>query len=142
MTPLLRQLLVNNNNNNNTKRVAVLQDGRINGKLRYLLRLQPEAERQRLLWIHGEIGLPSYAEKLDRAVILLSPHHGRPAPQTRCHPHPPLSGRTDGCPSQSPLHAPGSQPENAHVFPDRRTAAEPQWRPLRVRAACLVLVRW
>lgn len=137
MTSLLRQLLVNNNNHNSTKRVAVLQDGRIKGKLRYLLRLQPEAERQRLLWIHGEIGLPSYAEKLDRAVILLSPHHGRPAPQTRCHPHPPLSGRTDGCPSQSP-----SQPENAHVFPDRRTAAEPQWRPLQVRGASLVLVRW
>lgn len=56
----------------------MLQDDRIKGKLRYLLRFQPEAERQRFLWIHGEIGLPSYTEKLDRAVIPLSSHHGRP----------------------------------------------------------------
>lgn len=73
-------------------------------------------------------GLPSYTEKHDRAVIPLSPHRGRPAPQTRCHPHPPLSGRTDGCPSQSPPRTPGSQPGSAHDLTDgkNRSGDHPQ----------------
>lgn len=83
------------------------------GKLcnaRYLLSLHPEAESQRFLWIHGERWIPSYTEKIQMQrwdVILLSPHHRCPTPQTRWPPHPPLPGLTDGCPSQTPLHAHG-----------------------------------
>lgn len=37
-------------------------------------------------------------------VILLTPHYRCPTPQIRRLPHPPLSGRTDGCPAQSAAH--------------------------------------
>lgn len=96
------------------------------GKLRYLLRLQPEAERQRFLWIHGEIGLPSYTEKPVCAVIPLSAHHGSPPLRRRAVipvRHCP-DGQTDAPPSLHRTHTGGANRGNApDFFTDRRTVA-------------------
>lgn len=92
--------------------LAAASESKESRAVHYLLCLQPEAECQRFLWIHGDSWIPSYTEKIKKRldVILLTPHYRCPTPQTPYPPHPPLSGRTDGCPSQSLLHTPSSQP--------------------------------
>lgn len=43
---------------------AQLFVSKLSRAVRYLLCLQPEAERQRFLWIHGDNWIPSYTEKM------------------------------------------------------------------------------
>lgn len=69
--------------------------------------------RQKVSVFSGSMASAEYQAKQRKIqvqkwdVTLLSPHHRCPTPQTRRPPHPPLPGRTDGCPSQTPLHTPG-----------------------------------